>query len=189
MPKLKFYYGAMNASKTQRAISTAHNYAEINQEALVINAGADSDDSADNYLETRAGVTWPATSMKAVMNMNDIDIQGYSVVVVDNAEKLASDEIDKLVYIVDELLIPVVCYGLRSDYKGNIFPSASRLFNVSDLAEEVTTICWCKKHATMNALVDDDGNIIKDERNITKGTHWVSLCRKHWNKNQSKSPV
>ena len=178
MAKLYYYYGAMNASKTLIAQGNAYNYIENEMSPLVVNGVLEG--RQKSTVDSRPGISIPAVSMETVMAMTDTDIKSYDIVIVDAAEQLTKEEIDRLTYIVDELNIPVVCYGLRTDYKGNLFPAAGYLFSVCDNVEEIKTICWCGAKAIMTAKVDENGRVIQEETNCACETKWIALCRKHY---------
>lgn len=175
--KIYFKYGAMNASKTLIAQGCAYNYIENGMTPLLINAGKIFGDVA---ISSRPGISLPAISSKELEEMRDDEIQDYSVVIIDRAEQLTTECIDKLVHIADDLDIPVICHGLRTDYKGNLFPATIELFRVADSIEEIKTICWCGSKATMSAKLDEDGTIIKDD-STAFGVRYVALCRNHYN--------
>ena len=111
----------------------------------------------------------------------DMDLSGYDCVIVDEAQFLTREQVQYLVHIVDDLNIPVIAYGLRTDFQGNFFEGSQWLMAWADTIEEVKTICWCGKKATCNARVMD-GRVIKEGDQILLGgnSQYVSLCRKHW---------
>ena len=110
-----------------------------------------------------------------------IDVRQYDCVIVDEAQFLTKEQVQQLVHIVDELNVPVICYGLRADFQGNFFEGSLWLMAWADSIEEVKTICWCGRKATCNARVMD-GRVIKEGDQILLGgnSQYVSLCRKHW---------
>ena len=101
--------------------------------------------------------------------------------IVDEAQFLSREECEFLVHVVDDLDVPVICYGLRADFKGDLFPGSHWLLAWADTIEEVKTICWCGKKATFNARFDENG-IIKHGKQVVLGANekYTSLCRKHW---------
>jgi thymidine kinase len=178
LAKLYFRYGAMGASKTANALMVKHNYMERGQEALLVKPSTDTRDG-ESVLKSRIGVQ---SQCELFENIDKLDIKRYNCVIVDEAQFLTKEEVMKLVHIVDDLNIPVICYGLRADFKGELFTGSKALFEMADTIEEIKTICFCGKKATMNARFDEEGNIIKTGEQIVLGANdkYIALCRKHW---------
>lgn len=180
MSKLYYYYGPMNASKTVHSQATAYNYIENGMKPLLVKpkkAGGEV-----GWLESKPGLSLNCIYMEDVIDMTDIDIKGYDVLIVDSAQFLEKNHVNKLVYICDELNIPVVTYGLRTDSMGKLFDGAAYILACADEINEVKTICWCGKRAIYTALVDDEGNFYDASKvNMEDGDyHFKSLCRKHY---------
>lgn len=181
MAKLYYYHGPMNSSKTVHSQATAYNYIENGMKPLLVKpkkAGGEV-----GSLESKPGLSLNCVYMEDIMDeMTDIDIKGYDIVIVDSVQFLTKAQVDKLTYIVDELNIPVVTYGLRTDSMGNLFEGSAHVFACADSIQEVKTICWCGKRAIYTACVDEDGNFY-DASQISSGEtgyHFKSLCRKHY---------
>ena len=102
--------------------------------------------------------------------------------VIDEAQFLTKDEVYYLVHLVDECDIPVICYGLRADFKGELFPGSYHLLVLADKLEEVKTICWCGKKAAFNARFDENGRVVKEGAQVVLGANdkYIGLCRRHW---------
>lgn len=177
MAKLYFRYGAMGSSKTANAIMVQYNYQERGQKVLMVKPQLDNRDGARTVL-SRCGLKTECVFMEEVPGM---DVTGYDCVIVDEAQFLNKEQVAHLVKIVDEMNIPVICYGLRADFQGNFFEGSQWLMAWADTIEEVKTICWCGRKATCNARVMN-GKVIKEGDQILLGgnSQYVSLCRKHW---------
>ncbi|MBQ8313286.1 MAG: thymidine kinase [Clostridia bacterium] len=177
MAKLYFRYGAMGSSKTANAIMVQYNYQERGQKVLMVKPQLDNRDGARTVL-SRCGLKTECVFMEEVPGMS---LQGYDCVIVDEAQFLTKEQVAHLVKIVDEMNIPVICYGLRADFQGNFFEGSQWLMAWADTIEEVKTICWCGRKATCNARVMN-GKVIKEGDQILLGgnSQYVSLCRKHW---------
>ena len=181
MAKLYFRYGAMGSSKTANAIMVQYNYQERGQKVLMVKPQLDNRDGARTVL-SRCGLKTECVFMEEVPAM---DVRGYDCVIVDEAQFLTKAQVAHLVKIVDEYNIPVICYGLRTDFQGNFFEGSLWLMAWADTIEEVKTICWCGKKAICNARVMN-GKVIKEGDQILLGgnSQYVSLCRKHWEHGQ-----
>ena len=177
MAKLYFRYGAMGSSKTANAIMVQYNYHERGQKVLMVKPKLDNRDGERTVL-SRCGLSTECVFMDEIP---DMDVSGYDCVIVDEAQFLTKEQVAHLVKIVDEMDIPVICYGLRADFQGNFFEGSQWLMAWADTIEEVKTICWCGRKATCNARVMN-GKVIREGDQILLGgnSQYVSLCRKHW---------
>ena len=177
MAKLYFRYGAMGSSKTANAIMVQYNYSERGQKALMLKPRLDNRDGAD-VVSSRSGLS---TRCRFVEELDSIDVSGYDCLIVDEAQFMTKSQVEKLVYIVDELDIPVICYGLRADFQGNLFEGSHWLLAWADTIEEIKTVCWCGRKAICNTRVAN-GRVTKVGEQIMLGgsESYVALCRKHW---------
>ena len=177
MAKLYFRYGAMGSSKTANAIMVQYNYRERGQNALMLKPRLDTRDG-ERVVGSRSGLTAPC---RFVEELGEIDLRQYDCVIVDEAQFLKKAQVEKLVEIVDDLNIPVICYGLRADFQGNLFEGSQWLMAWADTIEEIKTVCWCGRKATYNARVQD-GRVVKAGEQIMLGGNesYVALCRRHW---------
>lgn len=180
MAKLYFRYGAMGSSKTANAIMVWYNYRERGQDALLIKPAIDTRDGT-YQIESRSGL-----KAECVL-FDDVDWQAvqsgrYACLIIDEAQFLSTEQVDMLIPIVDQYHVPVICYGLKTDFQGNFFPGSARLLARADTIEEVKTICWCGKKATNNARLDGHGGITKVGEQVVLGASdkYIGLCRKHW---------
>ena len=167
----------MGSSKTANAIMVQYNYHERGQKVLMVKPKLDNRDGERTVL-SRCGLSTECVFMEEIP---DMDVSGYDCVIVDEAQFLTKEQVAHLVKIVDEMDIPVICYGLRADFQGNFFEGSQWLMAWADTIEEVKTICWCGRKATCNARVMN-GKVIREGDQILLGgnSQYVSLCRKHW---------
>lgn len=177
MAKLYFRYGAMGSSKTANAIMVKYNYEERQQKVLMVKPQLDNRDGERTVL-SRCGL---ASECVFVEELDQVNVADYDCVIVDEAQFLTKAQVELLVDIVDRLNVPVIAYGLRADFQGNLFEGSTWLMAWADTIEEVKTICWCGRKATCNARVFN-GRVIKEGEQIMLGgnSSYVSLCRKHW---------
>jgi thymidine kinase len=181
MAQLYFKYGAMGSSKTANALMTRFNYEERGQKVLLVKPRMDQRDG-DHMVVSRIGLTYPCVYFDEMKSLSIMELQQNACVIVDEAQFLSREEVRYLVYLVDDLGIPVICYGLRADFKGDLFPGSYELLVMADKIEEVKTICWCGKKATFNARFDDQGRVLKEGEQVVLGANdkYIGLCRRHW---------
>ncbi|MEG0765952.1 MAG: thymidine kinase [Pseudoflavonifractor sp.] len=181
MAKLYFRYGVMGSSKTANALMVRYNYEERGQEALLVKPAVDQRDGA-KFVASRAGLSSPCIYFSDLRAMADERLKPYACIIVDEAQFLAREEVQYLLHLVDDLNIPVICYGLRADFSGRLFPGSEELLAQADIIEEIKTICWCGKKATCNARFDANGVVLKEGEQVVLGANdrYIGLCRKHW---------
>jgi len=177
MAKLYFRYGAMGSSKTANAIMVDYNYRERGQKCLILKPQLDTRDGG-HVVASRSGLSAPCLYFE---ELGTIDPKDYDCIIVDEAQFLSKDQVQKLVDIVDQADVPVICYGLRADFQQNLFEGSKWLLAWADTIEEVKTVCWCGRKATCNARISG-GKVIKAGEQILLGGNesYVALCRKHW---------
>jgi len=177
MAKLYFRYGAMGSSKTANAIMVEYNYTERGQKVLMLKPRLDNRDG-ERTVMSRSGLK---TECRFVEELDDLNVREYHCLIVDEAQFLTKHQVAKLVQIVDELQIPVICYGLRTDFQNNLFEGSKWLLAWADTIEEIKTICWCGRKAICNARIIN-GRVVKEGDQILLGgnSQYVSLCRKHF---------
>ena len=181
MAQLYFKYGAMGSSKTANALMTRFNYEERGQETLLVKPRLDTRDG-DHIVSSRIGLTHPCIYFDEMRKINPMELQQNACIIVDEAQFLTKEEVDYLVSLVDDCGIPVICYGLRADFKGDLFPGSEELLVMADKIEEVKTICWCGKKAICNARFDKNGRVLKEGAQVVLGANdqYIGLCRRHW---------
>ncbi len=178
MAKLYYRYGAMGSSKTANALMVKYNYEERGQKVLLTKPAIDTRDGK-KVIKSRCGLESPCILFD---DISEEMLKGYSCVIVDESQFLTKQQVQFIVHIVDDLNIPVVCYGLRADFKGELFEGSSYLLAWADSIEEIKTICWCGKKATFNARFNSNGKVVKTGAQVVLGANdkYISLCRKHW---------
>ncbi|WP_312634538.1 thymidine kinase [Oscillibacter sp.] len=181
MAQLYFKYGAMGSSKTANALMTRFNYEERGQQVLLVKPRLDLRDG-DHMVSSRIGLKYPCIYFDEMQKINPMELQQNACIIVDEAQFLTKEEVDYLVSLVDDAGIPVICYGLRADFKGDLFPGSEELLVMADKIEEVKTICWCGKKASFNARFDKSGRVLKEGAQVVLGANdqYIGLCRKHW---------
>ena len=186
MAKLYFSYSAMNAGKSTSLLQAAHNYSERGMTTLLLTAALD-DRSGAATIASRIGISRPAETFVAETDLVDLVeskiVKGrLDCVFVDEAQFLTPAQVWQLAEIVDRLHVPVMAYGLRTDFAGKLFPGSAELLAIADQLREIRTICWCGSKATMVARLDGEGRIVDEGEQVVIGgeERYVSLCRPHW---------
>ena len=181
MAQLYFKYGAMGSSKSANALMARFNYEERGQETLLVKPQLDTRDG-DHMVRSRIGLEHPCIYFHEMQQMPDEELQKYACIIVDEAQFLTKEEVYYLVHLVDYFGIPVICYGLKADFKGELFPGSYQLLVLADKLEEVKTICWCGKKAAFNARFDEHGHVVKEGEQVVLGANdkYIGLCRRHW---------
>lgn len=183
MAKLYFKYGAMGSSKSAQALITKFNYEEKGMNVWLIKPGTDTRDGA-NIIQSRIGLKQEAQ----VISPEDDIIEEYhragdhDVIIADEAQFLTPEQIEGLRKLVDEYDLPVLCFGLRTDFLTHFFPGAKRLMELADSITEIKTICECGSKATVNARFDDEGRIITEGDQVVLGGNdrYTAMCHKCW---------
>lgn len=183
MAKLYFKYGAMGSSKTAQALITRFNYMELGMSVWLIKPSVDTRDGADVIksrigLEARAQVITPEQDIVAEYQKQ----AKQDVIIADEAQFFTPAQIDQLRQLVDEEDIPVLCFGLRTDFLTHFFPGAQRLMELADSLTEIKTVCACGRKATVNARIDASGRIITQGDQVFLGGNdsYVAMCHKCW---------
>ena len=180
MAKLYFSYGAMGSSKTANALMAEYNYYERGQNALLVKADLDVRDGA-NIIRSRIGLQKECILLSQLQKMSPEEISKYDAIIVDEAQFASREQIDFLSDIVDDLHVPVLCYGLRSDFRNELFEGSERLLAIADKIQEVKTVCWCGRKAICNARYNKNG-IVRHGAQVMLGANdrYIALCRKHF---------
>jgi thymidine kinase len=185
MAKLYFYYGAMGAAKTAALLTTEYNYRERGHKTLVLTSSIDTR-SGSNKVTSRLGISADAISIGQqtgiIPLIKTLTVAPYAIF-VDEAQFLKMSQIDELSELVDDAGITVFCYGLRTDFKSNLFNGSKRLMELADTVTEIKTMCHCGNKATMNARIQD-GKVVKEGSQIQIGGNesYIALCRRCWMK-------
>ena len=182
MAKLYFKYGAMGSSKTAQALITKYNYEENDLQVWLIKPSADTRDGA-RILRSRIGLEAEVEVIAPEVDIYARFLGGKArrsdVIIVDECQFLTEKQIDQLRSIVDEHNIPVMCFGLRTDFQTHLFPGSRRLMEVADTIQEIKTICDCGAKATVNARIND-GYIVTEGAQVVLGGNdsYIAMCHK-----------
>ena len=181
MAQLYFKYGAMGSSKSANALMARFNYEERGQKALMVKPRLDARDG-DHMVYSRIGLKYPCVYFDEMQKLTIMELQQNACIIVDEAQFLTHAQVDYLTEIVDDMNVPVICYGLRADFSGRLFPGSEALLACADIIEEVKTICWCGKKAICNARFDKNGVVLKEGEQVVLGANdcYIGLCRRHW---------
>ena len=184
MAKLYFKYGAMGSSKTAQALITKYNYEENGLKVWLIKPSADVRDGAD-ILRSRIGLEAKVQVIPPEANVYEIFRQERSdcdVLIVDECQFMTPEQIDQLREIANDYEIPVMCFGLRTDFLTKLFPGSLRLLEVADTIQEIKTICDCGNKATVNARIDGDGHIVTQGAQVQLGGNdsYIAMCHRCW---------
>ena len=183
MAKLYFKYGAMGSSKSAQALTTKFNYEEKGMTVWLIKPGTDTRDGAD-IIKSRIGLSQKAQVISPDESISEAyhNAGNYDVIIADEAQFLTPAQIDELRELVDEEDLPVLCFGLRTDFQTHFFPGAMRLMELADSITEIKTICECGRKATVNARFDDSGRIITEGDQVVLGGNdrYTAMCHRCW---------
>ena len=183
MAKLYFKYGAMGSSKSAQALITQFNYEELGMTVWLIKPSTDTRDGAD-IIRSRIGLQRSAQIITPEQNILEEyrKIGARSVVIADEAQFFTPEQIDQLRELVDSEDVPVLCFGLRTDFLTHFFPGARRLMELAASITEIKTVCACGRKATVNARIDANGRIITHGAQVFLGGNdsYVAMCHKCW---------
>jgi thymidine kinase len=194
MAKLYFSYSAMNAGKSTLLLQASYNYRERGMETLLFTAALD-ERAGRGRIASRIGL-----AAEAEMFTSDDDLFAHvsnwmaahalHCVLVDEAQFLTDDQVWQLARVADRLGVPVMCYGLRTDFQGKLFPGSSALLALADELREIRTLCRCGRKATMVVRLGPDGKVARKGAQIEIGGEdkYISLCRRHWEEEMGRIP-
>ena len=183
MAKLYFKYGAMGSSKTAQALITKYNYEENDLSVWLLKPSTDTRDG-QTILRSRIGLEAEVEIVPPQMDVLELfratRLGKCDVIIVDECQFLTPEQIDQLRAIVDEHNIPVMCFGLRTDFQTKLFPGSLRLMEVADAIQEIKTICDCGAKATVNARIDSSGHIVTQGAQVVLGGNdsYIAMCHK-----------
>lgn len=194
MAKLYFHYAAMNAGKSTLLLQASYNYVERGMRSLLFTSALYAEGGV-GLITSRIGIDAEAelyaagddlfARIKDLMEESKVDC-----VFVDEAQFLTSEQVWQLARVADRLKVPVMCFGLRTDFQGRLFPGSSELLAIADELREIRTICYCGRKASMVVRQDQHGRTLLegDQVSIEKSVY-VSLCRMHWEEETGRWPV
>lgn len=190
MAKLYFKYGAMGSSKTANALITKFNYEERGMRVWLIKPAIDDRNGVGTVhsrigLEEPAFVVYPETDIAAEFELR----KDTHAIIADECQFFTPEQIDQLRHIVDEYDVPVLCFGLRTDFLTHMFDGSRRLFEVADSITEIKTICACGKKAIVNARIDENGRVLTEGGQILIGGNdaYVAMCHSCWKRAAKES--
>ena len=194
MAKVYFHYSTMNAGKSTALLQASYNYIERGMQTLLVTARLD-DRAGPGKIGSRIGISAAATCFTPETDMFDLCktrlVSGpCACVFIDESQFLTEAQVWQLARVVDDLGLPVMCYGLRVDFRGQLFPGSAALLALADEMREVRTICHCGKKATMVVRMGPDGQPLHEGAQVQIGGNetYVSLCRRHWRAAMGEAP-
>lgn len=186
MAKLYFYYASMNAGKSTNLLQADFNYRERGMRTMLFTAAVD-DRFAPGVIASRIGLSAPATAFGAETDLQALALAEHargplSCVLVDEAQFLQPAQVDQLASLADRHGVPILAFGLRTDFRGELFPGSARLLALADALVEIKSVCTCGRKATMNLRVDADGRAVAEgaQTEIGGNERYVALCRRHF---------
>ncbi|WP_303810798.1 thymidine kinase [Sandarakinorhabdus limnophila] len=186
MAKLYFYYASMNAGKSTVLLQASFNYRERGMRTMLFTAAID-DRAGQGVIASRIGLSAPADMFVPETDLFAAVASAHAVgtlncVLVDEAQFLTKDQVWQLAHVADDLGIPVLCYGLRTDFLGNLFPGSQWLLAIADTLTELKAVCSCGRKATMNLRIDGQGKPVASgqQTEIGGNDRYVALCRRHF---------
>ena len=195
MAKLYFHYSTMNAGKSTLLLQASYNYRERGMQTYLLTASIDGR-AGKGRIGSRIGIgasadMYDTSSDMFAMLERRLKQGPVACVFIDEAQFLTKDQVWQLARAVDDLRIPVMCYGLRVDFRGELFPGSAALLALADEMREARTICYCGKKATMVVRQDEDGNTLTEGDQVQIGGNetYVSLCRRHWREAVGDRPL
>ncbi|RUR10993.1 thymidine kinase [Legionella sp. km772] len=194
MAKLYFYYSAMNAGKSTVLLQSSHNYRERGMQTLLFTPAIDTR-YQQGTISSRIGLNDQAFAFKDSDNLYEITVDlnskvsAYACILIDEAQFLTREQVHQLTEITDRLSIPVLAYGLRTDFRGELFPGSQFLLAWADELVELKTICHCGRKAIMNMRIDAQGEAVVEGEQVLIGGNesYVSTCRLHFKRKEAKN--
>ena len=189
MGKLIFKYGSMGSSKTAQALMTRYNYEAKGTRVWLVKSSTDTRDGADVLrsrigLQASAFVITPGMNVKELFEVLRMDGENYEVIIADEAQFFTEEQIWQFREIASEYDVPVICYGLRTDFRCQLFPGSKALFQLADDIDEITSVCKCGRKTVVNARIGADGKVIIHGPQVEIGGNdkYESLCWTCWRK-------
>jgi len=195
MASLYFKYAAMNSGKSTQLLQAQYNYFERGMNPVAMTARID-DRAGVGKISSRLGIYHPADTFDTTTDIfafiDDMHrTKAVDALFVDEAQFLTEEQVMQCARIVDDLHIPVLAYGLKTDFMGKLFPGSEALLRFSDNIEEIKAICWCGKKATMTARISPKGDVARAGQQVAIGGNdmYTSLCRKHFMRGEAKATL
>ncbi len=194
MAKLYFHYSAMNAGKSTALLQASYNYVERGMNTMLFIAALD-DRAGRGRIGSRIGLAAEADTFGPDDDLFErvrerVEQEPLHCVFVDEAQFLSKEQVWQFARVADRLGVPVMCYGLRTDFRGELFPGSQALLAIADELREVRTICRCGRKATMVVRLGPDGKVLKQGAQVAIGdAQYVSLCRRHWEEEMGRWPA
>ena len=192
MAKLYFSFSAMNAGKSAILLQSAYNYEERGMHTMLLKPKIDDRDPKADHIVSRIGLKAVANLFCGEMDLEKHILESHATkpidcVLLDEAQFLTAVQVWQLARVSDYHGIPIMCYGLRTDFKGKLFPGSATLLAIADDVREIRTLCWCGKKATMTLRFDASGDAVTEGAQIDVGGNekYISLCRRHWSEKKS----
>ena len=184
MAKLYFKYGAMGSSKTAQALVTKYNYEERNMKVMFLKPATDTRDG-EEIVRSRIGLQAKAIVVAPEEDVYRLYAEKYTdckAVIVDECQFLTEEQVDQLGQIVLDCDVPVLCFGLRTDFLTHLFPGSKRLLEIAESVTEIKSVCRCGAKATVNARFDDNGNVVYQGAQVLIGgnSRYEAMCRRCW---------
>lgn len=184
MAKLYFKFGAMGCSKSAQALITKFNYEERGMKVLLLKPSVDYRDG-EGVVHSRIGLEAKAVIVSESEDLYELYTEKYNyanVIIVDECQFLTPTQVDQLGQIVIDLNVPVLCFGLATDFLTHLFPGSRRLFEIAESISEIKSVCKCGAKATVNARMDEQGNVLYSGEQVCIGGNdkYVAMCRRCW---------
>lgn len=190
MAKLYFKFGAMGCSKTAQALITKFNYEERGMKVMLIKPSVDNRDGA-TVIKSRIGLSENGITVSITDNLYELyrtEHGDCNVIIVDECQFLTPEQVDQLGDVVIDFNVPVLCFGLATDFTTHLFPGSRRLFEIAESISEIKSVCKCGAKATVNARLDDEGNVLFKGEQVCIGGNdrYVAMCRRCWLKKKAE---
>ena len=190
MAKLYFKYGAMGSSKTAQALVTKYNYEERNMKVLFLKPSTDTRDGSD-IVRSRIGLESKAVVLTPEEDAYKLYAEHYrdcKAVIVDECQFLTPEQVDQLAQVTIDFDVAVLCFGLRTDFQTHFFPGSRRLMEIAESISEIKSVCDCGSKATVNARLDDNGDVVFEGDQVVLGGNdrYHAMCRKCWLKKKKE---
>ena len=195
MASLYFKYAAMNSGKSTQLLQAHYNYVERGMNPVAMTAALD-DRSGLGRIASRLGIALEAATFDAATDIFTFieALHAHKPVhalLIDESQFLSAEQVRQCARVVDDLGVPVLCYGLKTDFRGQLFDGARELLCLADNIEEIKALCWCGRKASMTARVQEDGTMVREGAQVAIGGNdmYTSLCRKHFMRGEARMPI